>query len=82
MSDAGWDQAEERAINERFVEHFGIGYPVIFTEADATRGNWGVTGIPSVFVIGRDGNVVGHAVGAGDAAHERLIELIASAKGE
>ncbi len=76
------EKEQERAINERFVAHFGIEYPVIFSDTNSSRTNWGVTGIPSVFVLGKDGNVVGSAVGSGEKAHEKLMEMIEQARSE
>ncbi len=72
-------EADELKVNENFVAAFKLNYPVVFTDASVAKDAFGVTGIPTVFVIGRDGKVVGNVVGGGDKAHEELEKMVASA---
>ena len=73
------DRDAEIAVNERFREHFSIDYPVAFVEQSTMKGRYGVSGIPTVFVIGKDGKVVGHAVGSGEASHAKVEEMVRKA---
>lgn len=70
---------DEVAVNERFIEAFSVNYPVVFTESEVSGKAWHVSGIPTVFVIGKDGKVVGHVVGGG--SHDALRELVEKARG-
>ncbi|MBK8980263.1 MAG: TlpA family protein disulfide reductase [Planctomycetes bacterium] len=76
---SGLERDEELRINRDFATHFGIRYPVVLVEQQVMSETFGVTGIPTLFVVGRDGNVVGHVVGAGEESHAKLKELIAGA---
>lgn len=75
----GLDRDAEVAVNQTFRRVFEVDYPVAFLPSDRARDEYGVRGIPTVFVIGRDGKVVGHVVGATDASHEELKRLVATA---
>ena len=72
-------EADELKVNENFVAAFKLNYPVVFTDASVAKDAYGVTGIPTVYVIGRDGKVVGHVVGGGKESHEKLEEMVKSA---
>jgi len=72
-------EADELKVNENFVKAFKLNYPIVFT-GDAVAGSaFGVMGIPTCFVVGRDGKVVGHVVGGGDENHEKLVKMIEQA---
>lgn len=74
------DQAAELAVNEAFLRRFDVHYPLVFT-GEATAKTFGVTAIPTLFVVGKDGRLVGKVVGGGEAAHEQLAEFLAKARG-
>ena len=74
-------EADELKVNEKFVAAFKLNYPVVFTDANVGKDGYGVTGIPTCFVIGRDGKVVGHVVGGGKEAHDKLEAMIKTALG-
>jgi thiol-disulfide isomerase/thioredoxin len=75
------DREQEAALYRAFAERFGIDYPIVFPEqADLARDRFGVTAIPAVFVIGRDGRLVGKVVGGGDGKHEELLRLVEQAR--
>lgn len=72
---------QEAALYEALVAKFGINYPLAFTaDQDAARERFGVTSIPSLFVIGRDGTLVGKVVGAGEKSHAELQRLVGQAR--
>lgn len=77
----GLDEAAEIAINEAFVKAFAVEYPLVFTTEGEMRQRFGVTGIPTVFVLGRDGRIVGKVVGGGESAHAELARLVDEARG-
>lgn len=72
------DQALELEINKTFIKSFEVNYPVVFTNAEVAK-QYMVQGIPTVFVLDRNGNVVGHSVGAGEEAHKKLEKLVEKA---
>jgi thiol-disulfide isomerase/thioredoxin len=72
-------QADELKVNENFIKAFNLNYPIVFSEETLAKEGFGVLGIPTVFVIGRDGKVVGHAVGSGAESHEKLVKMIEDA---
>jgi thiol-disulfide isomerase/thioredoxin len=75
------DHEREAALYGPFAERFGIDYPIVFpAQADLARERFGVTAIPAVFVIGRDGRLVGKVVGGGDGKHEELLRLVEQAR--
>lgn len=72
------DRDAEVAINETFAEAFELNYPIAFVGPEVFD-RYGVRGIPTLFVIGRDGKVVGHTVGS--RSHDELHRLIEAALG-
>lgn len=77
---SGLDREQELQVNRAFRAAFGTGYPVVFA-AQEVAARFGVRGIPAVFVIGRDGALVGSVVGGGEDNHARLQALVAEALG-
>ena len=71
--------AKEREImiNENFAKAFALNYPIVLTGPETAVTEFGVRGIPTVFVIDREGMVLGHVVGGGEENHARLEELVA-----
>jgi len=74
------DRDGEVRINEAFVKAFSVPYPVVFTGATVAKEQFGVTGIPTVYVVGKDGKVVGNVVGGGEANKKRLLEMVEQAR--
>ena len=73
------DEAAELKVNENFVKAFKLNYPVVFTGKEVAGDAFGITGIPTCFVVGRDGKVIGNIVGGGDENHEKLVKMIETA---
>ena len=69
-------EADEVKVNENFIAAFKLNYPVVFGNETIGKEVYGVTGIPTCFVIGRDGKVVGHIVGGGEENHAKLEKMI------
>ncbi len=72
----GLDRDHEIAINQTFAKVFELGYPIVFAGQDVAHEAYGVRGIPTVFVIGKDGRVLGHVVGGGDANQQTISKLV------
>jgi len=74
-------EADELKVNENFVAAFKLNYPVVFGDATVAKDSYGVTGIPTVYVIDREGKIVGHVVGGGKEAHDQLEAMVTKALG-
>ncbi|MCC6671722.1 MAG: redoxin family protein [Planctomycetes bacterium] len=64
---------DEVAVNEAFIKAFAVNYPIVFTKAGFGDEKYGVQGIPTIFVIGKDGKLVGSVVGADHKSVEKLV---------
>jgi thiol-disulfide isomerase/thioredoxin len=69
----------------RFVKQAGMNYAVGYADNSlsasflaGTEDETGLPPIPQVFVVARDGRLVEHLVGGGDANHARLEEVVAA----
>ena len=74
------DIAEDRATVARAVAERGYTAPVLLDSDGRVSGEYGVRGTPTVFVIGRDGRLLGRAIGprpwAGPAGRTLLQTLL------
>jgi cytochrome c biogenesis protein CcmG/thiol:disulfide interchange protein DsbE len=60
----GIDAQDFRSDAQRFVERYGLTYPMAFDGHGASLGRFGNTGFPETWFVGRDGRLVGdHIVG-------------------
>ncbi len=77
----GIDVNDYRPDARRFMERFGVTYPVVFDGRGSLIGKWGVTGYPETYFVDRHGKVVGDRIVAGadldknQAAFERGLAL-------
>ncbi len=69
-------EADEMKVNEVFIKAFEVNYPIVFTDAKVSKEQFYVKGIPTVFVIGKDGKVLGNAVGSGKKSHDKIEKLV------
>jgi cytochrome c biogenesis protein CcmG/thiol:disulfide interchange protein DsbE len=68
----GIDAQDFRKDARRFMERFGLTYPVVYDGKGSTHGKWGVTGFPETFFVDRQGNLVGERIsGAVDVERNR-----------
>jgi thiol-disulfide isomerase/thioredoxin len=75
------DHEQEAALYPPLAKLFGINYPLVFAaDQKLAREKFGVTGIPTMFVLGRDGKLVGKVVGAGEKEHAELLRLVEQAR--
>jgi cytochrome c biogenesis protein CcmG, thiol:disulfide interchange protein DsbE len=74
----GIDAQDFRTDARRFVERYGLTYPIAFDGNGASLGRFGNTGFPETWFLGRDGRLVGeHIVGPFD--REQLEENVRAA---
>lgn len=75
------DHDQEGALYAPLVKAFELNYPIVFTaDQELAAQKFGVTGIPTMFVIGRDGKLVGSVVGTNEEKHKELLEMVAEAR--
>jgi len=67
----GLDAKDFRRDARRFVERFGLTFPIVYDGPGDTLGGYGVTGFPETFVLDRKGKVVEAFAGAVNAEEER-----------
>jgi cytochrome c biogenesis protein CcmG, thiol:disulfide interchange protein DsbE len=67
----GLDAKDFRRDARRFVERFGLTFPIVYDGPGDTVGGYGVTGFPETFVLDRQGKVVEAFAGAVNAEEER-----------
>jgi len=75
----GLSRDEEVAVNTRFARAFGLTYPLVFTTEKAMKDAYGVTAIPTVVVLGKDGMVLTRIVGNGPEEQQKLRDLLDAA---
>ena len=74
----GIDAQDFRTDAQRFVERYGLTYPMAFDGHGSSLGRFGNTGFPETWFVGRDGRLVGeHIVGPFDG--EQLEENVRAA---
>lgn len=59
----GVNQNDARGDAVAFLRRFGITYPSLYEEGDATAIRWGVGGFPVTYFLAADGRVVAQAIG-------------------
>jgi len=69
------DQRGKPAVAQ-FMASNGYNFPVLLDTSNATSSAYGVSGIPSTFVIGRDGKIVWNCVGALDWSNPSVREAL------
>jgi len=67
----GVDAQDFRSDGQRFVERFGVTYPIAHDRNGSTLGRYGLTGFPETWFVGRDGRLVGERV-TGELSEEAL----------
>jgi peroxiredoxin len=59
-----------------FIKEFGITFPVLLDKDGKIANRYGVKGIPTTFIINRNGEFIGKIVGARDWLNPNAVELI------
>jgi cytochrome c biogenesis protein CcmG, thiol:disulfide interchange protein DsbE len=76
----GIDAQDFRSDAQRFVERYGLTYPIAHDRNGSTLGRFGLTGFPETWFVGRDGRLVGEHV-SGEISEQELEKNIRLALG-
>lgn len=69
------DLGEDRKTVQKFVDEYGLTFPVVLDETNAVGGQYDARSIPTTYLVGRDGNILGRAVGVRPWEDEEYISL-------
>jgi cytochrome c biogenesis protein CcmG, thiol:disulfide interchange protein DsbE len=75
----GINAREDAARIRRYAKELGLTFPLLLDPDGTTNAQYGVVGLPTTFVVGRDGRAVAFAVGArewGGAPARALIQAL------
>ena len=75
----GMNVREETQRIQRYASAWGLTYPLVMDREGVMARAYGVIGLPTTFVVGRDGRPVALAVGPrawGSAAAQALIQAL------
>jgi cytochrome c biogenesis protein CcmG, thiol:disulfide interchange protein DsbE len=72
----GINAREDRPTVRRYATELGLTFPLVLDEAGKTNELYGVIGLPTTFVVGRDGRAVAFGVGPRDWGSLRARALI------
>ncbi len=75
----GINVREGKATIQRYAKSLGLTFPLVVDPKGEIRRSYGVIGLPTTFMIGRDGRVVARAIGArdwGSAEGRALIQAL------
>jgi len=78
----GINAREHRPTVRRYATELGLTFPLVLDEAGKTNELYGVIGLPTTFVVGRDGRAVAFGVGPRDWGSLRARALIEVLLGE
>ena len=74
---ASVDGKDEIAAIKKFVDKFGVNYPVVLADDDTVRAFGGVDALPTTFIIDREGRIVSRHLGFTEKAElEREIKML------
>lgn len=69
------DLGEDRETVQKFVDEFGLTFPVLLDETGSTGGQYDARSIPTTYMVDREGNILGRAIGARPWEEESYMEL-------
>jgi peroxiredoxin len=69
---------EDKKKVSRFMQSNKVDFPVYLDSDGAVATQYGVTGIPTTYIIGPDGKIVGRAIGPREWGSRESIELMRS----
>ena len=72
----GINAREERAAVARYARELGLTFPLVLDPTGEINSHYGVIGLPTTFLVGRDGRAVALAVGPRDWASPPARALI------
>ena len=72
----GINAREEKHVVARYAAELALTFPIVLDPAGKNTSQYGVVGIPTTVLVGRDGRAVGFAVGPRDWGSRPARELI------
>lgn len=70
------DLRESKKVVERFARKYKLNFPILLDSTGKTGDTYGVRAIPTTYLVNRQGELIGKAVGARDWASKNAFELI------
>ena len=67
----GVDTKDFRGDARAFAKRVGMTFPLVYDGPGSIASDWGVTGVPETYVVGRDGRVIESFVGAVNSDEDR-----------
>jgi thiol-disulfide isomerase/thioredoxin len=74
----GVNAREDKEAARRYATELGLTFPIVLDRNGAINTLYGVVGLPTTFVIGRDGRAIGFAVGSREWESAPARALIAA----
>lgn len=78
----GINAREERSVVQRYASELGLTFPLVLDTDGRIGAGYGVVGLPTTFVVGRNGRAVAFAVGPREWTGARGRALIHALLGE
>ena len=78
----GIDTREAAAAVQRYTKELGVTFPILLDPDGGVTARYGVIGLPTTFILGRDGRAVALAVGSRDWASATALEIAETLLGE
>ena len=72
----GLNAGEEEDAVRRFARELGLRFPLVLDPDGAIRSAYGVVGLPTTFVLDREGRVAARAIGPLDWAQPDVLEVL------
>ena len=72
----GINAREEREVVRRYAAELGLSFPLVLDTNGAINTTFGVIGLPTTFVVGRDGRAVALAIGPREWGGEPAAAMI------
>jgi len=69
---------EDKKRVSKFMQSFEVDFPVYLDSDGAVANKYGVTGIPTTYIIAPDGKIVGRAIGPREWGSRESVELMRS----
>ena len=82
LSIVGVNAREDRETVRRYARELGLSFPLVLDPGGTVNGVYGVIGLPTTFVIARDGRAVAFGVGPREWGSEAGIAMIQALLGE
>ncbi len=74
-------EAAELTVNAAFATAFALNYPIAFIDSAVAATSYHVSSIPTVFVLDREGRVVGSVVGGNAQSVDELVGKALASRG-